>query len=150
MSKEMDVSRPGRPARLWDWFDRPDFGRWFEGVRPWFNDSENLRIEQQMTDDALVIRAEMPGIDPDKDVEITVADGLLTIRAEQRSESTEENEGRTRSEFRYGSFERTLRVPRDVNVDEITASYKDGILEVRVPSSVSSQDDVRQIPVKRS
>jgi HSP20 family protein len=103
-----------------------------------------------MTDDALVIRAEMPGIDPDKDVEITVADGLLTIRAEQRSESTEENEGRTRSEFRYGSFERTLRVPRDVNVDEITASYKDGILEVRVPSSVSSQDDVRQIPVKRS
>jgi HSP20 family protein len=109
-----------------------------------------LRIEQEMTDDSMVIRAEMPGIDPDKDVDITLSNGVLRIHAERKSERKEEQAGRTRSEFRYGSFERTLRVPDEVNVDDIKASYKDGILEVRVPHKVPTEAQPAQIPVTRS
>ena len=103
-----------------------------------------------MTDDSMVIRAEMPGIDPDKDVEVTVADGLLSIRAERRFEEKEEKEGRTRSEFRYGAFSRTVRVPQDIDVDDITASYKDGILEVRYPCKMPTEAPPRKVAVTRS
>jgi HSP20 family protein len=148
MAKDIETTRSERPARFWDLFDWPD--RWFEGVRPWFTGGEPLRIEQELTDDTLVIRAEMPGIDPDKDVEITVSGGLLRIHAERKSETKEEHAGRTRSEFRYGSFERTVRVPEDVNVDDVKASYKDGILEVRVPYKVPSEAGPVRVAITRS
>jgi HSP20 family protein len=147
MAKDIEPARAERPARLWDWFDWPD--RWFEGMRPWFGGEDRLRIEQELTDDTMVIRAEMPGIDPDKDVEITVANGVLRIHAERRSEKKEEQAGRTRSEFRYGSFERTMRVPEDVKLDDIKASYKDGILEVRIPCKGETETEARRVPVTR-
>ena len=148
MAKDIEPARAERAARFWDIFEWPD--RWFEGVRPWFAGREPLRIEQEMTDDTMVIRAEMPGIDPDKDVEITLSAGLLRIHAERKSEKSEEQAGRTRSEFRYGSFERTLRVPEDVKVDDIKASYTDGILEVRVPAKASTEAGAVRVPVTRS
>ena len=135
---------------IWDWFDGPEMVRWFEGMRPIFREEDRLRIEEEMTDDTMVIRAEMPGIDPDKDVEVTVADGLLSIRAERRFEEKEEKEGRTRSEFRYGSFARTVRVPQDMSLDDVTASYKDGILEVRYPYKVPTEAPPRKVAVTRS
>jgi HSP20 family protein len=98
----------------------------------------------------MVIRAEMPGIDPDKDVEITLEEGVLSIRAERRSEKTDEQAGRTRSEFRYGSFSRSLRVPKEMNPDDVTASYKDGILEVRFPCKVPTQAAPHKVTVNRS
>jgi HSP20 family protein len=148
MAKDVEVVRSERLARFWDMFDWPD--RWFEGMRPWIMGEGTLRIEQEVKDDSMVIRAEMPGIDPDKDVEITLSNSVLRIHAERKSETKEEEAGRTRSEFRYGSFERTLRVPEDVNVDDIKASYKDGILEVHVPYKVPTEAPPAQIPVTRS
>ena len=101
------------PARLWHRLEEvPEFSRWFEGLRPWSGEEWRLQIEEELTDDTMVIRAELPGIDPDKDVEITVADGVLNLGAERRYEKTEEEKGRTRSEFRYGSFTRAVGVPR--------------------------------------
>jgi HSP20 family protein len=149
MSKEVEVRRAERPARLWDWFDTPDFGRWF-GLRPFFGFEDRLRIEEELTDDTMVVRAEMPGIDPDKDVEITVDEGMLHIKAERRSETKEEKEGRVRSEFHYGSYERTMRVPSETNVDDVTASYKDGILEVRVPYKVPTEAPPRKVAISRT
>jgi HSP20 family protein len=139
-----------RPASLWDWFEAPDFGRWFEGPRPWFRDEDRLRIEQEVTDDSMMIRAEMPGIDPAKDIEITVDDGVLTIRAERRSEQKETQGGGSRSEFRYGSFTRAVRVPKDMDPDEVTATYKDGILEVKFPYKVPIEAQPRKATVSRS
>ncbi len=150
MSKDIELKREEWPARLWDWFDAPELGRWFEGVRPWFRDEQRLRIEQELTDDTMVIRAEMPGIDPDKDVEITIDDGVLRVRAERKFEKKEEKEGGTRSEFHYGSFERALRVPKDVGVDDVKATYKDGILEVRVPYKVPTEAQPRKVAITRS
>jgi HSP20 family protein len=138
------------PARVWDWLEMPGFGRWFEGLRPWSGEEWRLRIEEELKDDTMVIRAELPGIDPDKDVEITVADGVLNLRAERRYEQTEEEKGRTRSEFRYGSFTRAVGVPRELSVEDVEASYTNGILEVRFPCKVPTEAEVRKVPITRS
>jgi HSP20 family protein len=94
-----------------------------------------MRMEEFVDGDTLVVRAELPGVDPDKDVEITVTDDVLTIAAERREEKTEGEEGKPgyRSEFRYGSYRRSISLPAGVTADEVTASYHDGILEVRAP-----------------
>jgi HSP20 family protein len=149
MAKDIETRREDRPARLWEWLDN-DISRWFEGLRPLFRDEDRLRIEQEMIDDnTMVLRAEMPGINPERDVDITVADGVLSIRAERRYEHKEEKEGRTRSEFRYGSFSRTVPVPSDLTVDDVTATYKDGILEVRYPLKQATESARRKVPVQR-
>jgi HSP20 family protein len=156
MSSDIAVKREELPARLWDWFDLPEFGlwpglgRWFEGLAPLFREEDRLRIEQELTDDTMAIRAEMPGIDPDKDVEITVADGVLHIHAERKLEHKEQTEGRTRSEFRYGSFSRSVRVPKEMDVDDVKATYKDGILEVRFPCKVPTEAPPRKVAVTKS
>ena len=149
MSTDVAVRNDRWPSS-WEWFESPELVRCFEGMHPIFRDEDPLCIEEEMTDDSMVIRAEMPGIDPDKDVEVTVADGLLSIRAERRFEEKEEKEGRTRSEFRYGAFSRTVRVPQGINVDDITASYKDGILEVRYPCKMPTEAPPRKVAVTRS
>ncbi len=97
---------------------------------------------------ALVVRAEMPGIDPDKDVDITVSDGMLHISAERTEE--EEKKGRHfhRRELRYGSFARSLPVPEGVDEQQISATYKDGMLEVRVPlPAAEAAKTARRVPV---
>ncbi len=92
-----------------------------------------IRVDEFRDGSTEVIRAELPGIDPAKDVELTVADGVLRIRAERRIEEKSEDKGYTRHEMRYGSLTRTLPLPEGVRENDISASYKDGILEVRVP-----------------
>jgi HSP20 family protein len=81
-----------------------------------------------MQDGSYVLRAELPGIDPDKDVDITVHQGRLTIKAER----SEKKEAKGRSEFCYGSFVRTVTLPAGANEDDIKASYDKGILTVSV------------------
>jgi len=129
--------------RFFDWFDMPDFFRALDRGRL----PEMIKVEETVKKDHVVIKAEMPGIDPDKDVEITVADGMLTIAAERREEEKTEEEGRTTSEFRYGSFRRTLRVPKDVKPDDVKATYKDGILTITVPVPKAVKPEVKKVPV---
>lgn len=96
----------------------------------------------------LVIRAELPGIDPEKDVDISVQDGTLTIRGERRHEErTEGNESAYRLESSYGAFERSVLLPEGVNVDDIQAGYENGILEVLVPGA-AQLSGARKIPVQ--
>jgi HSP20 family protein len=147
---DIELRREERPGRLWDWLDATPISRWLDGVRPLFGDEDVLRIEQQVTDDTMVIKAELPGIDPDKDVEISVDDGVLRIHAERRSSATTEEQGTTRSEFRYGSFSRTLRVPKDMAAEDVSATYKDGILEVRFPFRVPTAAPPTKVPVSRA
>jgi HSP20 family protein len=140
-----------RRERHWDWpelFGWP-FGEEGRGLAErlfgWKEDV--LRVEAYEEGDELVIRAEMPGIDPAKDVDISVADGLLTIKAERREENKQEDKAGYRSEFRYGMFRRSVELPAGVKEDDIKASYVDGILEVRVPAAEPAAPAVRKIPV---
>ena len=82
-----------------------------------------------MKDGNYEVRAEIPGVDPVKDVDITVRDGVLTIKAER----TEKKESNGRSEFSYGSFMRSVTLPAGADQDAIKASYDKGILTVSVP-----------------
>jgi len=106
-----------------------------------------MRVEQFTEDGNLVVRAELPDIDPDKDLELTVANGVLHISA-HREERTETKEKELyRSEFRYGSFVRDLVLPEGTSDEDIAASYKDGILEVRVPLPEESKGSATKVPV---
>ncbi len=99
-------------------------------LRPFF-DNHLLRLEDETRDGVYHVRAELPGVDPVEDLEVTVHDGRLTIKAEraQASEST------GHSEFSYGSFIRTVSLPVAADEDEINATYDRGILTVSVPLS---------------
>ena len=97
------------------------------GMRPVL-DTHVMRLEDEMKDGRYVVRAEMPGVDPEKDIEITVRDGQLTIRAER----SEKKDFDGRSEFSYGSFARTLSLPAGADEDDIEATYDQGILTVSV------------------
>ena len=133
--------------------DWPDlFGaRMFDVPTVWkdlFDDSE-MKVEEFRDGDTLVVRAEMPGIDPDKDVEITVADRMLHLRAERRSETKTEDKKGYRSEFHYGSFSRSVRLPAGAGEDVVKASYNDGILEVRIPVD-DNANGAKKIPITRT
>jgi len=109
-----------------------------------------MRVEEIHEDDTLVVRAELPGVDPDKDVDISVSDGVLHIEG-RREESTEDKkEGSYRSEFRYGTFSRDLALPKGVESKQVKASYRDGILEVRIPWPVAKAKEPDRIAVSRS
>ncbi len=112
-------------------------------------DDDEMKVEEFRDGDTLVVRAEMPGIDPDNDVEITVSDGMLHLRAERRSETKSDDRKGYRSEFRYGSFARSVRLPAGAGEDDVKASYNDGILEVRVPIDERS-NGAKKIPISRS
>ncbi|MDQ0028700.1 Hsp20/alpha crystallin family protein [Arthrobacter bambusae] len=92
-----------------------------------------IRVEEETKDNVLTVRAELPGVDPDKDVEISVSDGQLHIRAERTETTEQKDEGNYRSEFHYGSMYRSLPLPKGVKEEDITATYKDGVLEVKAP-----------------
>ncbi len=95
----------------------------------------------------LVIRAELPGINPEEDVDITLQDKALWIRGERRREERTERDGMHRIESSYGSFERSVPIPEGVRPEEITASYGNGILEVVLPGAAELMGG-RKIPVQ--
>jgi HSP20 family protein len=97
------------------------------GLRPFF-DSHVMRLEDEVKAGSYEIRAELPGVDP-ANIDITVRDGQLTIKAER----TKRSDSNGRSEFIYGSFTRTVTLPVGANDDGITATYGKGILAISVP-----------------
>lgn len=106
-----------------------------------------LRVEEYTEDGALVVRAELPDIDPEKDVELSVANGVLHIEATREEKSEKRDKGMYRSEFRYGSFVRNVPLPEGISDADITASYKDGILEVRAPLPEEQGTGKRKVPI---
>jgi HSP20 family protein len=106
--------------------------------------SQPMRVEDYLKDGYYVVRAELPGIDPGKDIEVTVSKGILTITATRH----EEAEGKHRSEFRYGTFTRSVTLPGGADEDHIQASYDMGVLEVTVKiKDQAAEKAQKQIPV---
>ncbi len=101
-----------------DWEDLS----WVPFLRP------GIRVEEYRTDDAYVLRAELPGVDPAQDLFVTCHRGLLRVHVHRARRGAA-----TRSEFRYGSAFRTFALPVGAREDEVTATYSAGILEIRVP-----------------
>ncbi len=114
----------------------------------WRETEELIRVEEFREDGTLVIRADLPGIDPDKDVELTVSDGILHIVAERREEEKHEEKGYVRQELRYGSLSRSLPLPEGVTEADITATYKAGVLEIRIPEP--KHEPARKIAIRKT
>ncbi|MHA7303487.1 Hsp20/alpha crystallin family protein [Pseudarthrobacter sp. MDT1-22] len=110
-----------------------------------------IRVEELVDGQTLVVRAEMPGVDPDKDVEITLDDGYLRIRAERQEKEEHKDKGRFRSEFRYGSFSRSIPLPEGVKEEDIKATYTNGVLEVRtpLPEEAAQPEAPKKLPITR-
>ena len=124
------LPRRQAPAVLQAMF--PALADWLES--PWkaplpFTAAQTFRVEEVAQDSRYVIRAELPGLDPETDIEVTVDGRVLTIYAERRQEDKEPY----RSEFRYGSVTRSVRLPAKVDATDVSARYEKGVLEVSVP-----------------
>jgi len=126
---------PGLLPRLFG-----DMTDWFEIDFP--RPLPAIRLEDKISDDEYVLRAELPGLDPDKDVQITTLNGVLTVRAERH----EEEKGLSRTEFRYGSVQRSVRLPANADEAAIKAAYRKGVLEITVPLT-APQPEGRHIAI---
>jgi HSP20 family protein len=122
--------------------------RWFDDLFGEANAAQPIKVEEFTEDGTLVVRAELPGFDPTKDVTVTVDGGVLQIVAERQTEEKDEERDFHRRELRYGSFARTLALPDGVDESAVTATAKDGILEVRVPMPPEPTiEPARRIPI---
>ena len=101
-------------------------------------------VEQEK---AFELTAELPGLD-EKNVEVKVANGVLTIKGEKQEDKEEKNKDFHMRERRFGSFERALRIPDTVDADKIEASFKKGVLTVTLPKTAEAQKPVKKIAVK--
>ncbi len=100
-------------------------------------------------DDAYEITAEMPGMD-EKNIEVSLANGGISIRGEKREDTTDESADHYVRERRFGSFERSFALPDDVNADSIKANYANGVLRVTLPKNPNAQPAKRRIEVKKA
>lgn len=125
---------PWRPfGRLWDW-DMEDFFEDFLEPSRW--EVENVRwaprVESDQKDGSYVIKADLPGVDA-KNVHVTVEDGYLTIEGERKADREVKKKDLRRKEVFYGSFRRSMPIPKSLKVEGIKAKFHDGVLEISVP-----------------
>lgn len=120
----------------------PDLLHWLEGEWP-HSEQHPMRIESYLDNDEFVIRCELPGVDPDKDIHIHVEGQQLKIAAERRREEKTDRH----SEFHYGALSRTLLLPQSCDTENIQADYESGILNMRMP--VRQAENAKEIPVSR-
>ena len=128
--------------------DRP-WGSFFQrGVRRTDEDAEWLpSLDVAETKDEIVVKAEVPGMDP-KNIDISLSDGLLTIKGEKKQEREEKEEDYHLVERSYGTFTRSIRLPKEVRRDKISASYKNGVLKVTLPKSEEAKQKEIKIKVE--
>lgn len=133
MAKPVRRQAPALFQDRFDWLDSP-----WTALLP-FTASQTFRIENYFQDNRYLVRAELPGLDPEKDIEVTVDGRTLTIHAERR----EEHKSAAHSEFRYGSLTRSVALPAAADVKDVTARYDQGILEVSFPVSAGGPEGRR-------
>jgi HSP20 family molecular chaperone IbpA len=129
---------------LFDWLESP-----MAVFRP--RSGQGIRMEHFVQDGHYIVRAELPGVDPEHEVEVFVDDGILSIKAERKEEQVD----KAHSEFRYGIFSRRIVLPPGADESHISASYDKGILEIVVdlkegePKTPKKRITIKQVkPVK--
>jgi HSP20 family protein len=121
---------------LIDWFEEP-----FLTLRPYLGQA--IKVEDYAEDGHYVVRAEVAGIDPEKELEVSAGDGYLTIRAVRPGKI----EDKHRTEFRYGSFSRTVQLPSTADTDDVTAECVNGILTITLGIKGERQAAMKQVKV---
>jgi len=112
---------------------------------PW--GSSEAKSDVVEVDNAIEVSIELPGMEL-KDIEVTVSDDLLTVRGEKRIERQEEKKGYYLSERSYGAIYRTIPLPPGVDGEKAQASFKNGVLTIRLPQTPEAKAKVKRIEVK--
>jgi HSP20 family protein len=112
---------------------------------PW--GSGMARSDMVETDGAIEVSIELPGMEM-KDIEVTVNDDMLTVRGEKRIERQEEKKGYYLSERSYGAIYRTIPLPPGVDGEKAEASFKNGVLTIKLPQTPEAKAKVKHIEVK--
>ena len=107
------------------------------------------RVNVRETDEEIVVSAELPGLE-EKDFDISLEENVLAVKGEKHSEHEEKGEGFQHVETASGSFERRLRLPCEVDPDEVKATYKNGVVTVVLPKRPEERPEVRTVPVTSS
>lgn len=105
------------------------------------------RMDVAETDKEIILTAELAGID-EKDVDITVQDDVLTVRGEKKVERDEKNQRYCLTERSHGTFSRSITLPAEVQQDKIEASFKKGVLTVRLPKVPVEESTAKKIEIK--
>lgn len=122
-----------------------DFWREFDGVGTSLMPSSGFpRVEVIESERDVKVQAELPGME-EKDIEVTLHNGVLTIRGERQSEN--EDKHRRVSERYYGQFDRRIVLPAEVDGDNVTASFQKGVLTVTLPKTAREVQDVKRIRI---
>jgi HSP20 family protein len=130
-----------------------EMGRLFHGLAAGSSQGEtptiwSPRVDIEESKEGYVVKAELPGIKLE-DIKITVADNQLVIRGEKRREVEKDDTAYHRVERVYGAFERVFTLTKAVAADKIEATYRDGVLEVRVPKAEEAKAREIQIKVEK-
>jgi HSP20 family protein len=141
--------------RLFEDFDRDfwtsPFGRPIFGIEPFWRREEAWGAEPSVDivekDDAYEVTAELPGMD-EKNIEVKLVDGGLTIKGEKQEETEEKEKNYYLHERHYGAFERSFTMPEGVDADKIGATFKKGVLTVTLPKTPGAQKTEKKIAVK--
>lgn len=107
-----------------------------------------LRTEEYRDENTLVVRTDIPGVDPERDLDVSVTEDTLHITARRRAPGHRDQPG-YRSEVRYGDFSRSIPIPRGANPDAVAASYIDGVLEIRIQLPEQTGTSATKIHVSR-
>jgi len=120
---------------------------------PWFSGEEggemawSPRVNLSENEKELVVSAELPGM-YEKNIDVSVSNDVLSIRGEKTEEKEEKEQDYHRVERRFGTFQRDIPLPAEVESDKVDATFKNGVLTIHLPKSPQAQTDVRKIQVK--
>jgi HSP20 family protein len=114
----------------------------------WGTDALAPAIESHVEKDTLIIKADLPGIDP-KEVSISVTGNQLTIEGERKQEEKKEEKDYFYREVAYGKFARTMTLPEGVDADKVKANYKNGVLEITMPAPKQATGKKIQIEAQK-
>jgi HSP20 family protein len=120
-------------------FDLRPFGRRSEAFTP--------QIDVVDTDKEIKVSAELPGLD-EKDIEVSLTKETLTIKGEKKEEKEEKGKDYYRSERSYGSFTRAIPLPVEIDAENVTASFKKGVLTVNLPKTKQAINETKKVSVK--
>ena len=144
-----EVDRLFDDFRLGSW--RSQFERTLFDVEPFWRTEVGWgkapAVDVAETDKGYEVTAELPGMD-EKNIEVKLADDVLTIKGEKKEETEEKKKDYYVSERRFGSFQRSFTVPAGVDADKIETRFTNGILTVKLPKSAQTQKNEKKIEIK--
>lgn len=116
-------------------------------LAPWWRGEGQLALDMYETDDAVVVKAAVPGVKPD-DIDITITGDTLTIKGELKAEEEVKRENYIYQERRYGAFSRSVSLPEGLNTDKAEATFENGVLTLNIPKAEAVKPKVIQIKKK--